>query len=79
VRAPHIVINCAGRTRSIIGAQTLINLGVRNPVSALENGTQGWYLADLKLEHGGTRRYPGSGAASREPACAPRPRRWPAL
>lgn len=54
----HIVINCAGRTRSIIGAQTLINLGVRNPVSALENGTQGWYLADLKLEHGGTRRYP---------------------
>ncbi|EJL82488.1 rhodanese-related sulfurtransferase [Polaromonas sp. CF318] len=56
----HIVINCAGRTRSIIGAQTLINLGVRNPVSALENGTQGWYLADLKLEHGGTRRYPES-------------------
>lgn len=54
----HIVINCAGRTRSIIGAQTLINLGLRNPVSALENGTQGWYLADLKLEHGGTRRYP---------------------
>ncbi|MFC5523856.1 rhodanese-like domain-containing protein [Polaromonas jejuensis] len=54
----HIVVNCAGRTRSIIGAQTLINLGLRNPVSALENGTQGWYLADLPLEHGGTRRYP---------------------
>ena len=53
----RIVVNCAGRTRSIIGAQTLINLGLRNPVSALENGTQGWYLADLELEHGGTRRY----------------------
>jgi rhodanese-related sulfurtransferase len=53
----RIVINCAGRTRSIIGAQTLINLGVRNPVFALENGTQGWYLQDLDLEHGNTRRY----------------------
>jgi rhodanese-related sulfurtransferase len=52
-----IVINCAGRTRSIIGAQTLINLGLPNPVYALENGTQGWYLNDHVLEHGGTRRY----------------------
>ncbi len=52
-----VVINCAGRTRSIIGAQTLINLGVKNPVYALENGTQGWFLADLQLEHGSTRRY----------------------
>ncbi|WP_369991478.1 cystathionine beta-lyase [Pseudomonas xanthosomatis] len=57
---PHtpVVINCAGRTRSIIGAQTLINLGIDNPVYALENGTQGWYLADLPLEHGGQRGYP---------------------
>ncbi|WP_420224240.1 rhodanese-like domain-containing protein [Pigmentiphaga litoralis] len=53
-----IVIHCAGRTRSIIGAQTLINAGVRNPVYALENGTQGWYLNDLQLEHGSSRRYP---------------------
>jgi cystathionine beta-lyase len=52
-----IVVNCAGRTRSIIGAQTLINLGVKNPVYALENGTQGWFLADLPLEHGSNRRY----------------------
>ncbi|MFQ1084220.1 rhodanese-like domain-containing protein [Bordetella trematum] len=52
-----IVVNCAGRTRSIIGAQTLINLGLPNPVYALENGTQGWFLADLKLEHGAQRRY----------------------
>ena len=55
--ATPIVINCAGRTRSIIGAQTLIHLGLPNPVYALENGTQGWFLADLPLEHGGTRRY----------------------
>jgi rhodanese-related sulfurtransferase len=53
-----IIINCAGRTRSIIGAQTLINLGIKNNILALENGTQGWYLADLKLDHGATRKYP---------------------
>lgn len=52
-----IVINCAGRTRSIIGAQTLINLGIKNKVIALENGTQGWYLADLQLDHGKTKRH----------------------
>ena len=51
-----IVIHCAGRTRSIIGAQILRSLGVPNPVLALENGTQGWALADLPLEHGSMRR-----------------------
>ena len=55
-----IVVNCAGRTRSIIGAQTLINLQVPNPVFALENGTQGWFLADLPLEHQSNRLYPES-------------------
>lgn len=54
----RIVVNCAGRTRSIVGAQTLINLGLPNPVYALENGTQGWMLADLPLEHEANRRYP---------------------
>ena len=53
-----IVVNCAGRTRSILGAQTLINFGVPNPVFALENGTQGWVLADFELERGAERRYP---------------------
>lgn len=56
-----IVINCAGRTRSIIGAQTLINFGIKNPVYALENGTQGWYLADLPLEHGSSHAWPPTG------------------
>src|SRR5262249_7621030 len=53
-----IVVNCAGRTRSIIGAQTLIDFGVPNPVVALENGTQGWFLAGLELEHGASRHFP---------------------
>ena len=53
-----IIVNCAGRTRSIIGAQTLINFGITNPVYALENGTQGWFLAGFQLEYGSTRTYP---------------------
>jgi rhodanese-related sulfurtransferase len=47
-----IVVNCAGRTRSIIGAQSLINAGIPNKVVALRNGTMGWHLAGFKLEHG---------------------------
>ena len=47
-----IVVNCAGRTRSIIGAQSLINAGVPNPVVALENGTMGWMLAGLDCARG---------------------------
>lgn len=52
-----IIVNCAGRTRSIIGAQSLINAGVPNPVVALRNGTIGWTLAGQSLEHGQTERY----------------------
>ena len=47
----EIIINCAGRTRSIIGAQTLIDFGIKNNVKALENGTQGWFLSNLDLEY----------------------------
>ncbi|HTP97566.1 MAG TPA: rhodanese-like domain-containing protein [Burkholderiales bacterium] len=47
-----VVVNCAGRTRSIIGAQSLINAGIPNRVMALKNGTMGWHLAGLELAHG---------------------------
>ena len=50
-----VVVNCAGRTRSIIGAQSLINAGIPNRVVALRNGTMGWHLAGHGLEHGMTR------------------------
>ena len=56
--ATTIIVNCAGRTRSIIGAQSLINAGIANPVRALRNGTIGWTLEDLQLEHGQSRSYP---------------------
>ncbi|HXC30525.1 MAG TPA: rhodanese-like domain-containing protein [Stellaceae bacterium] len=45
-----VVVSCAGRTRSIIGAQSLINAGVPNKVVSLQGGTQGWRLAGLELE-----------------------------
>ncbi len=51
-----IIVNCAGRTRSIIGTQSLINAGITNKVVALRNGTIGWTLAKQDLEHGADRK-----------------------
>jgi len=70
--ATMIVVNCAGRTRSIIGAQSLVNAGVRNRVAALRNGTIGWTLAGLQLDHGETRSHPTLGAAREAAARAAR-------
>ena len=52
-----VVVNCAGRTRSIIGAQTLINAGLPNRVVALRGGTMGWRLAGFQLDNGSERTY----------------------
>ncbi|HEX7984458.1 MAG TPA: rhodanese-related sulfurtransferase [Duganella sp.] len=61
----QIIVNCAGRTRSIIGTQSLINAGIPNPVAALRNGTIGWTLARQKLEHGKSRTYPPASESNR--------------
>ncbi|MGB3125119.1 MAG: rhodanese-related sulfurtransferase [Pseudomonas sp.] len=66
--ATRIIVNCAGRTRSIIGTQSLINAGVANPVSALRNGTIGWTLAGQKLAHGQSRRFAPTSEEHREVA-----------
>jgi rhodanese-related sulfurtransferase len=68
-----IIVNCAGRTRSIIGTQSLINAGLPNKVRALRNGTIGWTLAKHGLEHGADRRggiglFEGAGANARDVA-----------
>ncbi|WP_445504235.1 rhodanese-like domain-containing protein [Microvirga sp. G4-2] len=47
-----IVLTCAGRTRSLVGAISLKLLGIENPVYGLQNGTQGWTLAGLDLDRG---------------------------
>jgi predicted metal-dependent enzyme (double-stranded beta helix superfamily)/rhodanese-related sulfurtransferase len=54
----RIIVNCAGRTRSIIGTQSLINSGIPNPVSALRNGTIGWTLAGQALVKGAHDKFP---------------------
>ena len=51
-----VIVNCAGRTRSIIGTQTLLNAGVPNQVAALKGGTMNWQLAGFTLEYGTARR-----------------------
>jgi rhodanese-related sulfurtransferase len=53
----RIVVNCAGRTRSLIGAQSLINGGIPNRVDALRNGTIGWTLAGQELAYGLSSRF----------------------
>jgi rhodanese-related sulfurtransferase len=53
-----VVVNCAGRTRSIIGAQSLINAGVKNKVVALNGGTMAWQTSGFELEHGSLRHAP---------------------
>jgi rhodanese-related sulfurtransferase/predicted metal-dependent enzyme (double-stranded beta helix superfamily) len=65
-----VVVNCAGRTRSIIGAQSLINAGIPNKVMALKNGTMGWHLAGLELERGQTRTAAAPGEESLKKAKA---------
>src|SRR5882672_1065875 len=49
-----IVVHCAGRTRSIVGARLLQRMGYAK-VFDLRNGTMGWMMAGLELETGSTR------------------------
>ncbi|MBW8270389.1 rhodanese-like domain-containing protein [Caldovatus aquaticus] len=60
VRGPGttVVVNCAGRTRSILGAESLRAAGLPNRVVALRNGTMGWELAGFACARGETRTYP---------------------
>lgn len=56
VRSPNtvVVVHCAGRTRGIIGAQTLINANVVPSVVTLTNGMAGWLLSGEQLSHSNT-------------------------
>ena len=49
-----VVVSCAGLPRAILGAQTLIDAGVANAVSYLDDGTRGWTDAGFELESGRT-------------------------
>ncbi|QRF62141.1 rhodanese-like domain-containing protein [Variovorax paradoxus] len=65
-----VVVNCAGRTRSIVGAQTLIDAGIPNPVVSLKDGTMAWLLAGRTLSHGRSAPLPEPEAAGLEQARA---------
>lgn len=69
-----VVVNCAGRTRSIVGAQTLIDAGIPNRVASLRNGTMDWLLTGRTLAHGRATPLPEPSpetlAAARERAAA---------
>jgi rhodanese-related sulfurtransferase len=47
-----VVVNCAGRTRSILGAALVRRMGLPNRVYAFKNGTMAWQMAGFDLEHG---------------------------
>ncbi|HEY6821735.1 MAG TPA: rhodanese-like domain-containing protein [Burkholderiales bacterium] len=63
-----VVVNCAGRTRSIIGCQSLRNAGIPNRVVALKDGTMGWELAGFACERGATRVAPAPSGMALEKA-----------
>lgn len=63
-----VVVACGGRTRGIVGAQSLINAGVPNRVVALADGNHGWKLAGLTLESGLHRGYGAVSSTARENA-----------
>ncbi len=75
-----VVVNCAGRTRSIMGAEALRSAGVPNRVVALRNGTMGWELASLRCARGETASFPpgvpDGAALARERAAAFAAARW---
>lgn len=48
----RVVVNCAGRTRGIVGAQTLRELGVAQTVHSLSHGLPAWGWAGLDVESG---------------------------
>ena len=50
-----VIVNCGGRTRSIIGAHSLINAGFPNKIMSLKDGTMAWHLAGLGVVPGATR------------------------
>ncbi len=63
-----VIVNCGGRTRSIIGAQSLINAGFPNRIASLKDGTMAWHLAGFDVVKGADRQPPDVSAAGRDAA-----------
>jgi len=63
-----VIVNCGGRTRSIIGAQALRNAGFPNKIMSLKDGTMAWHLSGFDVVHGATRRPPEVSGSGRRAA-----------
>jgi rhodanese-related sulfurtransferase len=63
-----VVVHCAGRTRSIVGAQTLIDSGLFNNVVSLHNGTLAWQFEGFATEDGNRNVLPAPANRSAEAA-----------
>jgi rhodanese-related sulfurtransferase len=63
-----VVVHCAGRTRGIVGAQTLINAKVLPSVVTLKNGMAGWLLNGGQLSKDNTQVAPAPTARALEQA-----------
>jgi len=63
-----VIVNCGGRTRSIIGAQSLRNAGFPNKIMSFKDGTMAWHLAGYEVVNGATRRPPAVSDAGRRVA-----------
>ena len=58
------LLHCAGRTRSIIGAFTLMASGFDGPFAVFRGGTQAWQLDGYEREHGANRLFAADCEAS---------------
>ena len=63
-----VIVNCGGRTRSIIGAQSLINAGVPNKVVSLKDGTMAWHLSGFEVVQGADKRPPETASSHADDA-----------
>lgn len=63
-----VVVACGGRTRGLVGAQSLISVGVPNRVVALADGNHGWQLAGFGIEEGLRQGYGPVSPAARDRA-----------
>ena len=61
-----VIVNCGGRTRSIIGAQSLRNAGFSNKIMSLKDGTMAWHLAGYEVVNGATQRPPAVSEAGQK-------------
>ena len=70
----QLIVHCGAVTRGVLGTESLIEAGLKNPILMASNGVRGWAHAGYELERGCERRYDPVTAASLEFSVAARDR-----